>query len=100
MYSRLLIALPLILAACHLAGVLFRRIGQPAVIGEIIAGVLLGPSLLASSGLPVSVVVPQQKWWARSTRWPSSVDLFMYLSGREIDLASCQAVSPRSSSAR
>lgn len=28
--------------------VAIRRIGQPAVIGEIIAGVLLGPSLLGA----------------------------------------------------
>jgi Kef-type K+ transport system membrane component KefB len=45
-FARLLIALPVILAACYLAGTLFRRLGQPAVIGEIVAGVLLGPSLL------------------------------------------------------
>ncbi|MGW5053456.1 cation:proton antiporter [Actinokineospora sp. NPDC004072] len=47
-YPRLLLALPVILAACFLTGALFRRIGQPAVIGEIVAGVLLGPSLLGA----------------------------------------------------
>ncbi len=35
-----------ILAACRLVGLLVRRIGQPQVVGEMIAGVLLGPSLL------------------------------------------------------
>jgi Kef-type K+ transport system membrane component KefB len=34
-----------ILAACRLVGMLARRIGQPQVVGEMIAGVLLGPSL-------------------------------------------------------
>src|SRR4029077_17653617 len=29
-------------------GALFRRIGQPPVIGEIVAGILLGPSLLGA----------------------------------------------------
>ena len=45
-YPQLLVAIPVILAACYLAGTLLRRLGQPAVIGEIIAGVMLGPSLL------------------------------------------------------
>ena len=35
-----------ILAACRGVGWLARRIGQPQVVGEMIAGVLLGPSLL------------------------------------------------------
>ncbi len=38
--------LTVILAACRLVGLLARRIGQPQVVGEMIAGVLLGPSLL------------------------------------------------------
>ena len=35
-----------ILAACRLVGMAARRVGQPQVVGEMIAGVLLGPSLL------------------------------------------------------
>jgi len=35
-----------ILAVCRIVGTLARRIGQPQVVGEMIAGVLLGPSLL------------------------------------------------------
>ncbi|SEL52583.1 transporter, CPA2 family (TC 2.A.37) [Roseateles sp. YR242] len=35
-----------IITACQLVGRLARRIGQPQVVGEMIAGVLLGPSLL------------------------------------------------------
>ncbi len=35
-----------ILAACRVVGWLARRIGQPQVVGEMIAGVLLGPSLV------------------------------------------------------
>ncbi len=34
-----------ILGACRVVGVLVRRLGQPQVVGEMIAGVLLGPSL-------------------------------------------------------
>ncbi|MEO5742239.1 MAG: hypothetical protein ABIS29_16760 [Vicinamibacterales bacterium] len=35
-----------ILIACRLVGSLMLRVGQPRVIGEMIAGILLGPSLL------------------------------------------------------
>lgn len=35
-----------ILAACRLCGALLKRLGQPQVMGEMLAGVLLGPSLL------------------------------------------------------
>jgi Kef-type K+ transport system membrane component KefB len=38
--------LAVILGICRLVGWLVRRIGQPQVVGEMIAGVLLGPSLL------------------------------------------------------
>lgn len=38
--------LVVIIAAARLFGALGRRIGQPAVVGEIIAGLILGPSLL------------------------------------------------------
>ena len=42
----LTLVLFLILAAAHLFGWLFVRLRQPKVVGEILAGVLLGPSLL------------------------------------------------------
>ncbi|GFM17807.1 MULTISPECIES: cation:proton antiporter [Mycobacteriaceae] len=38
--------LAVILLACRLAGLIAQRLGQPPVIGEMIAGVVLGPSLL------------------------------------------------------
>jgi len=41
-----LVQLSVILIACRAAGALMPRIGQPRVIGEVIAGILLGPSLL------------------------------------------------------
>src|SRR5688500_18165505 len=44
--SRLLLQIIAIVIAARLAGMLFRRMGQPAVIGEMVAGILLGPSLL------------------------------------------------------
>ncbi len=39
-------ALLVVVAVAHLCGRLAPRLGQPAVVGEMVAGVLLGPSLL------------------------------------------------------
>ncbi len=41
-----LLDIVLIIVAARLCGALARKVGQPAVVGEIVAGVLLGPSLL------------------------------------------------------
>lgn len=47
MSETILIAqLAVIVAAAQLVGRIFRAIGQPAVMGEMLAGILLGPSLL------------------------------------------------------
>jgi len=50
-----LLVLAVILIAAKLVGELAERIGQPAVLGELTAGVLLGPSLLA-------IVDPSLPW--------------------------------------
>jgi Kef-type K+ transport system membrane component KefB len=44
--GELLLAFVLVLAGAKLGGEVFRRIGQPALIGEILVGLTLGPSLL------------------------------------------------------
>src|SRR5215510_4672853 len=45
-HGRVLLALFIILAAGKLMAELFERLHQPAVVGEILAGVIIGPSLL------------------------------------------------------
>jgi Kef-type K+ transport system membrane component KefB len=42
----LLLPLVLILVTARLAGMVSRRLGMPAVLGELMAGLILGPSLL------------------------------------------------------
>jgi Kef-type K+ transport system membrane component KefB len=54
--ARLLIALAVLLLAAHGVGSLFSRFGQPAAIGEIVGGILLGPSALA-------VISPTVQHW-------------------------------------
>ena len=46
--AHIFLQLTVIIAACRICGFAMRRIGQPPVIGEMVAGVLLGPSLLGA----------------------------------------------------
>jgi len=47
--TEILFVLFIIFLAAKLSAELFERLKQPAVVGEILAGVLIGPSLYASS---------------------------------------------------
>jgi Kef-type K+ transport system membrane component KefB len=58
----------LIIGSARLAGLLFARFGQPPVIGEIIAGLLLGPSFLGA-------VLPE----SQSLLFPQAVQPHLYL---------------------
>ncbi|HEX6352710.1 cation:proton antiporter [Actinophytocola sp.] len=44
--ARFLFSVAVILLVCHLFGALLRRFRQPAVLGEVIGGLVLGPSVL------------------------------------------------------
>ena len=48
LFWHLLLALTAVVVVGRLLGRLFRFIGQPPVIGEVVAGILLGPSLLGA----------------------------------------------------
>jgi Kef-type K+ transport system membrane component KefB len=50
--TTILVNLFILYAAARLAGALFLRLGQPAVIGELLAGVLIGPHALGLVGEP------------------------------------------------
>ncbi|MCW2691170.1 MAG: hypothetical protein JWR37_6060 [Mycobacterium sp.] len=83
--ARFLLAVAVILAATHLAGALLRRFGQPAVVGEILAGILLGPSLLGA-------MRPDISHWLFASDVLSALDMvaqfglvaFMFLLGSEL----------------
>ena len=47
---QLLLELSLLITAAKLAGLISIKLGQPAVLGEILAGLLLGPSLINLPG--------------------------------------------------
>jgi Kef-type K+ transport system membrane component KefB len=50
------VAILIIIGASRLIGLGFRYLKQPLVIGEIVAGIMLGPSLLG-------VISPQTSLW-------------------------------------
>jgi Kef-type K+ transport system membrane component KefB len=52
-FLQLLLLLAFIITAAKIAGALAKRIGQPAVFGEILVGLLLGPTLLDILGWPL-----------------------------------------------
>jgi Kef-type K+ transport system membrane component KefB len=52
-FLQLLLLLALVIAVAKLAGAGATRIGQPAVFGEILAGLLLGPTVLNILGSPL-----------------------------------------------
>jgi K+:H+ antiporter len=47
-FGRLMAAIAAAILAARLVGLVLRRVGQPQVMGEVLAGVLLGPSLLGA----------------------------------------------------
>src|SRR5215210_4752364 len=85
--SRLLLQIVVIVVAARLAGKLFRRMGQPAVIGEMVAGILLGPSLL---GLlfpdALAFLFPASSLGTLKLFSQVGVILFMFLVGMDLDL--------------
>jgi Kef-type K+ transport system membrane component KefB len=79
-----LLALSTLIACARIGGALSKRLGQPAVLGELLAGVLLGPSLFNFFHLP----------WFTDAHLGESVQhlaelgviFLMFLAGLEIDL--------------
>ena len=64
----LVLQITVILAACRLMGSLFRKFHQPRVVGEMFAGLLLGPSLgQALPGLLETLVALDRLSKARTT---------------------------------
>ncbi len=47
-FGRLMLAIAAVILAARLAGAALSRIGQPRVMGEVLAGILLGPTLLGA----------------------------------------------------
>ncbi|HWP04161.1 MAG TPA: cation:proton antiporter [Polyangiaceae bacterium] len=81
-----LVAMLAVIVAARALGAVFRRLSQPPVVGEMVAGILLGPSLLGRVAPGVShfilppAVAPYLQLIAQV-----GVLLFMFLVGLELD---------------
>ncbi len=83
----LLLQIVVIVVAVRLFGWLFNKIGQPAVIGEIVAGILLGPSVLGAFAPAIShFVFPSSSLTNLQFISQLGLILFMFVIGLELDI--------------
>jgi Kef-type K+ transport system membrane component KefB/mannitol/fructose-specific phosphotransferase system IIA component (Ntr-type) len=88
--TRLLVALAVLLVAARALGELARKLNQPSVLGELAAGILLGPALLGR-------VLPHAQMWLFPSEGPTqvvlegirmlAVTLFLLVAGLEVDFS-------------
>jgi len=84
--SLLILQTCVIIVAARAVGVLARRLGQPAVIAEVLAGILLGPSLLGRVAPDLSLALfPKASLAGLSLVSQVGLVFFMFLIGLELD---------------
>jgi Kef-type K+ transport system membrane component KefB len=85
--GHLFIQLLVVIVAARLVGKLFAAFGQPSVVGEMAAGILLGPSLLGMvSPAAFAFVFPADSLQALQLLSQVGVCLFMFSVGMELDI--------------
>jgi len=90
--SILLLQVIVVIATSRAVGLLFRRVGQPAVVGEMFAGILLGPSLLGALAPGVEAFMfPPASMGTLKLLSQIGVILFMFGVGIELDLRSLRS---------
>jgi Kef-type K+ transport system membrane component KefB len=78
----------LIIVLARLLGNLLSRLGQPRVVGEILAGILLGPTLLGDNLSQVIAPLPARPILSLISML--GLILFMFLAGVEYDVSQIQ----------
>lgn len=82
-----LLQMLIIVTACTTLGAFFHKVGQPTVIGEIVAGIILGPSFFGWLFPELfSFVFPSGSLNALQLLSRVGVLLFMFVVGMELDL--------------
>jgi Kef-type K+ transport system membrane component KefB len=86
--DQLIFSFGTILLVARVMGWVFQRIGQPRVIGEMAAGILLGPSVFGRF-FPAAFhyVLPSSSFPAITVLSQLGLLLFMFVVGLEVDLA-------------
>lgn len=83
----LLLQIIVIIAFARLFGFLFKKIGQPAVIGEIVAGIVLGPSIVGAYFPEIThFLFPAGSLGTLNFLSQIGLILFMFIIGMELDL--------------
>ncbi len=86
-FVRLLLCLVIVLALGRVVGAASRKLGQPVVIGEILAGIALGPSLLGLLPGDLDVLLfPELVRPYLQLVAQLGLVLFMFVVGLEVDL--------------
>ena len=81
---QLLLILSILIAAAKLAGLVSTRLGQPAVLGEILVGLLLGPSLINMMAFPALSDAHLEETIRQIAE--IGVIFLMFMAGMEVDL--------------
>jgi Kef-type K+ transport system membrane component KefB len=85
--SILLLQIIAVVVAARLFAALFRKIGQPPVMGEIVAGLVLGPSVLGLlSPSTMAFLFPPASLSTLGLLSQVGVVLFMFVVGMELDV--------------
>jgi len=88
--ASMLFALSLLLLVSHLLGELFKRYRQPAVVGEILAGILLGPTLFGRfSSLYISLAKESAPFISGFNTF--AFILFLFVAGTELPIIQVKA---------
>lgn len=87
----LLVDLAIILILARLCGALARKCGQPAVIGEVVAGILLGPTLF--DGALTEFLFPTDVRPSLSVLANVGLALFMFMVGLEFEQSMLRGVA-------
>lgn len=86
--DHLFVQIGVMLSAGFMGGQLMRRLGQPPILGELLAGIVLGPSILGAVWRPAHAAVfgSGEACLARDSMVRFGMLLFLFTAGLETDL--------------
>lgn len=90
--SLVLVAAPVVMLACQAGSWAARRVGQPPVVGEMVVGILLGPSLLGWLAPGAErLLLPPAVLPFTSVLGNLALLIFLFVVGLELDLHSMRS---------